>query len=109
MSPCGHKAQATGWWAHAAGRARQIRRHSDARTFTSQTTDAHADLERYTELGADQKILAEQLDLTLPPQKPPRDHGFPQIAHSPAPLCSEDLLEAPIDFMGSLSRSRAAS
>jgi hypothetical protein len=41
-------------------------------------------LSRYTELGADQKILAEQLDLTLPLQKPPKITAARQIAHSPA-------------------------
>jgi len=56
------------------------------------TTDGRTrDRSRYTELGADQKILAEQLDLTLPPQKPPKITASRQIAHSPAPLCSEDL------------------
>jgi transposase len=42
-------------------------------------------LSRYTDLGIDQKILAEQLDLTLPPQKPPKITAARQIAHSLAP------------------------
>ena len=42
-------------------------------------------LSRYTDLGIDQKILAEQLDLTLPPQKPPKIRAARQIARSLAP------------------------
>ena len=42
-------------------------------------------LSRYTDLGIDQKILAEQLDLTLPLQKPPKITAARQIAHSLAP------------------------
>ena len=42
-------------------------------------------LSRYTDLGIDQKILAEQLDLTLPPQKPPKITAARQIAHLLAP------------------------
>ena len=42
-------------------------------------------LSRYTDLGVDQKILAEQLDLTLPLQKPPKITAARQIAHSLAP------------------------
>jgi hypothetical protein len=39
-------------------------------------------LNRYTELTADQKLLAQQLKLTLPPQPPPRISA----AQLPAPL-----------------------
>jgi transposase len=42
-------------------------------------------LSRYTELDADQKILARQLALTLPPQPPPRITAARQTAATPAP------------------------
>jgi transposase len=42
-------------------------------------------LSRYTELNADQKILARQLNLSLPPQKPPKITAARPIAHAPAP------------------------
>ena len=42
-------------------------------------------LSRYTELDVDQKILARQLALTLPPQPPPRITTAQQIAATPAP------------------------
>src|SRR5271163_3162818 len=42
-------------------------------------------LSRTTELDADQKILARQLDLTLPPQPPPRITAARQLAHAPVP------------------------
>jgi len=42
-------------------------------------------LSRTTELDADQKILARQLDLTLPPQPPPRITAARQIDHAPVP------------------------
>ena len=41
-------------------------------------------LSRYTELNADQKILARQLNLSLPPQPPPRITAARQIAAVPA-------------------------
>ncbi len=40
-------------------------------------------LSRYTELNADQKILAKQLNLELPPQPPPRITATGQIARAP--------------------------
>jgi hypothetical protein len=48
------------------------------------TTDARTlILTRYTELNADQKILVRQLNLTLPPQPPPRITAAGQIAAAP--------------------------
>ena len=45
------------------------------------TTDARTlILSRYTELNADQKILLHQLNLTLPPQPPPRITAAGQLA-----------------------------
>jgi transposase len=41
-------------------------------------------LSRYTELNADQKILTRQLNLSLPPQPPPRITAARQIAAVPA-------------------------
>ena len=41
-------------------------------------------LSRYTELTADQKLLARQLKLDLPPQKPPRITATENIARLPA-------------------------
>jgi hypothetical protein len=41
-------------------------------------------LSRYTELTADQKLLARQLKLDLPPQKPPRITAPEKIARLPA-------------------------
>ena len=43
-------------------------------------------LSRYSELNADQKILARQLNLSLPPQPPPRITAARQIAASPLAL-----------------------
>jgi hypothetical protein len=37
-------------------------------------------LSRYTELNADQKLLVNQLNLTLPPQPPPRITAAGQLA-----------------------------
>jgi len=42
-------------------------------------------LSRYTELNADQKLLVRQLDLTLPPQPPPRITATGQLSRSPQP------------------------
>src|ERR1700674_3833170 len=50
------------------------------------TTDARTlILSRYTELKADQKILVRQLNLTLPPQPPPRITAAGHIAAAPTP------------------------
>jgi len=50
------------------------------------TTDARTlILSRYTELKADQKILVRQLNLTLPPQPPPRIIATGHIAAAPTP------------------------
>ena len=50
------------------------------------TTDARTlILSRYTELNADQKILVRQLNLTLPPQPPPRITAAGHIAAAPTP------------------------
>src|SRR5882724_5293824 len=46
-------------------------------------------LSRYTELNADQKLLINQLRLTLPPQPPPRITAAGQLASA---KCSGDLL-----------------
>src|ERR1700688_4430410 len=52
----------------------------------SPTTDARTlILSRYTELKADQKILVRQLNLTLPPQPPPRITAAGHIAAAPTP------------------------
>jgi hypothetical protein len=40
-------------------------------------------LSRYTELTADQKLLARKLKLDLPPQKPPRITAPENIARLP--------------------------
>jgi len=42
-------------------------------------------LSRYTELTADQKLLASQLNLDLPPQPPPRITAAGQIARASVP------------------------
>jgi transposase len=43
-------------------------------------------LSRYTELDADQKLLARQLNLTLPPQPPPRVTAPATSSQKPAPV-----------------------
>ena len=54
-----------------------------ARSFP--TTDGRTlILSRYTELTADQKLLARQLKLDLPPQPPPRITAPEKIARLPA-------------------------
>ena len=42
-------------------------------------------MSRYTELNADQKLLLRRLDLTLPPQPPPRITAAGQLTSSPQP------------------------
>jgi hypothetical protein len=42
-------------------------------------------LSRYTELNADQKLLASQLNLEMPPQPPPRITAAGQIAKASTP------------------------
>jgi hypothetical protein len=42
-------------------------------------------LSRYTELNADQKLLLKQLNLTLPPQPPPRLTTAGTLERAPAP------------------------
>ena len=50
------------------------------------TTDSRTlILSRYTELNADQKILARQLDLNMPPQPPPRITAARNLATAQVP------------------------
>ena len=70
---------------HAAGRARQVRRHPDARRSLPDYRRPHADLEPLYRTWNRPEILAEQLDLTLPPQKPPKITAARRIAALAAP------------------------
>jgi len=55
-------------------------------------------LSRYTEITADQKLLARQLKLDLPPQKPPRITAPEKIPRLQPTPCSGDFRYAGIDI-----------